>query len=141
MRPQIVLDTSVLFAGLYSRLGAAFAVLDCIGKGLVDIHLSVPIVLEYEDVLKREAKRLGLTQEDIDATINSLCALGKHHKIYYLWRPVLPDPGDDMLMEVAVTAQCHFIVTHNLRHFTGIKTFGIQALSPLQLLQKIGAQP
>jgi len=138
MRPQIILDTNVLFAGLYSRTGAAFLVLDRIGKGLIDIHLSVPIVVEYEDVLKRDALRIGMTSADIDSAINSICAMGKHHRIYYLWRPTLADPKDDMLLELAVTSQCPFIVTHNHRHFKDAKAFGIEAVSPLQFLKKIG---
>ena len=137
MRPQIVLDTNVLFAGLYSRTGASFVLLDQLYQHRVDIHLSVPLVLEYEDVLKRDASRLGLTDADVDAAINALCSIGKHHDIHYLWRPFLTDPKDDLVLELAVASRCP-IITHNLRDFAGTKIFGIQVLTPVQFLRKIG---
>ena len=65
---------------------------------------------------------------------------GAHHqKIFYLWRPFLRDPNDDMVLEVAVEAQCSYIVTFNTRDFAGIEQFGLQTLTPgefLALLQE-----
>ena len=140
MRPQIVLDTNVLFAGLYSRTGASFVLLDQLDQHLADIHLSVPLVLEYEDVLKRDVSRLGQTAAGVDAAIDALCVMGKHHKIHYLWRPVLTDPKDDLVLELAVAARCP-IVTHNIRDFAGAKPFGIEILTPVQFLRRTGVLP
>ncbi|MEL6223062.1 MAG: PIN domain-containing protein [Cyanobacteria bacterium J06627_8] len=49
--PQIVIDTNVIVAGLRSRNGSAFRLLSLVGHDRFQIHLSVPLVLEYEDVL------------------------------------------------------------------------------------------
>lgn len=46
MSPQIVLDTNVLYSGVYSRLGASFAILNQISAGKITIHLSVPLLLQ-----------------------------------------------------------------------------------------------
>ena len=62
------------------------------------IDLSAPLVAEYEAVLKRGL--LTLTAQQIDDVPDYLCAEGIHHKIFYLWRPVLKDP-DDFPLELA----------------------------------------
>jgi hypothetical protein len=49
--PQIVIDTNIIVAGIRSRNGSAFRLLTLVGTGRFDIHLSVPLVLEYEEVL------------------------------------------------------------------------------------------
>lgn len=55
--PQIVIDTNVLVAGLRSNRGYAFRLLQLVGRGYFEINLSVPPVMEYEDVLLREQSR------------------------------------------------------------------------------------
>jgi predicted nucleic acid-binding protein len=58
--------------------------------------------------------------------------------VFYLWRPFLRDPKDDMVLELAVAAGARFVVTHNKRHFDGTGRFGIEAVSPSELLKKLG---
>jgi predicted nucleic acid-binding protein len=48
MIPTLILDTSVLIAGLRSSLGASFALLDLVGSGRFTIGLTAALVLEYE---------------------------------------------------------------------------------------------
>jgi hypothetical protein len=36
--------------------------------------------------------------------IEFLCASGNQRLIYFLWRPLLPDPKDDFVLELAVEA-------------------------------------
>ena len=52
--PHIVIDTNVMVAGLRSRRGSAFRLFMLVGTGRFALHLSVPLVLEYEEVLLRE---------------------------------------------------------------------------------------
>ena len=85
------------------------------------------------------ARDLGLTHADVDAVVDFVCTQAHHQKIFYLWRPFLRDPNDDMVLEVAVEAQCSYIVTFNTRDFAGIEQFGLQTLTPgefLALLQE-----
>ena len=138
MVPEIVLDTNVLVAALRSRLGASFRVLALVGRERFRINISVPLVLEYEAAAKAAAEKIGLDLEDIDAILDYLCRVGKQCPIFYLWRPILPDPKDDHVLEVAVEAGCDFIVTHNIRDFAGSERFGIEVLTPGRFLQRIG---
>ena len=87
--PQIVIDTNILVAAQRSKRGASAKLIALVGTDRFDIHLSVPLVLEYEEVLLRYREELGLTQDDVADLVDALCALGKHHKIYFLWRPYL----------------------------------------------------
>ena len=136
--PQVVIDTNVIIAALRSKRGASSKLLSLLGIGLFDIHDSVPLILEYEDVIQRQRTSLGLSNRDVSDFINSLCALAQHHEIYFLWRPFLPDANDELILELAVSAQCDYIVTHNLADFKGIEKFGIKAITPREFLQIIG---
>jgi hypothetical protein len=82
--PQIVIDTNVIVAGLRSRRGSAFQLLILIGTGQFDIHLSVPLVLEYTDVLLRELPNLYLSREEVDDLIDFYCSVGRYHEIFFL---------------------------------------------------------
>ena len=136
---QVVLDTNVLVAGLRSRRGASLRLLSMVGTDpRFEINLSVPLVLEYESALKRPGTAPALTNDDVDSVLDYLCSVGHHREIYFLWRPVLRDPKDDMVLEVAVEASCEFVVTHNLRDFRGIERYGVRPLTPSDFLREIG---
>jgi putative PIN family toxin of toxin-antitoxin system len=137
---QVVLDTNVLVAALRSRQGASFALLSRVGSedAGFEIHLSVPLLFEYEDVLQRQATATGLTQADIGDVLDFLCAVAHHRQIFFLWRPVLRDPRDDMVLELAVEARADYVVTFNTRDFAGAEQFGVQVTTPGELLRKLG---
>ena len=141
MPPSIVLDTNVLISALRSRRGASHLLLSLVGSGRFDVNVSVPLVFEYEDVARRQAPELGLSHADVDDVIDYLCRVGRHHRIHFLWRPVLRDPRDDMVLELAVEAACDAIVTHNVEDFAGAERFGILVLRPGAFLRRIGVIP
>lgn len=141
MRYHVILDISVLIAGLRSRRRASFAVLEWLAANDFEISVSVPLVLEYEAVARRQSRELGLTYDEIDTVLDSLCHVAHHQQIFFLWRPFLRDPNDDIVLEVAVEAGCIHIVTFNLRDFVGIEQFGLSAITPAQFLTLLGASP
>jgi putative PIN family toxin of toxin-antitoxin system len=132
------LDTNVLVSALRSRLGASFRLLSLIDSGKFSLCVSVPLVLEYEAATKRHAKTIGLTFRDIDNILDYLCLVAEHHRVYYLWRPTLKDPNDDMVLELAVSCKAEAIVTYNRGDFKGAEQFGIRILSPKDFLKQIG---
>jgi putative PIN family toxin of toxin-antitoxin system len=136
--PEVVLDTNVLVAGLRSRGGASARVLALVGVGRFNINLSVPLVLEYEDVLLRSKPGVPLSEQAIGDVLDYHCAVARQHPIFFLWRPFLRDPKDDMVLELAVKAECDFIITFNERDFAGIEQFGVEALTPAGFLRRIG---
>ena len=135
-----MIDTNVFLSALRSNRGASFLLLTLAGQNsLFEIDLSVPLVLEYEDVAKRPALVPSLTDQDVDAILDYLCFAAHKHAIFFLWRPFLRDPKDDMVLELAVEAQCEYIVTFNLKDFAGCEQFGIAAVTPQEFLRLIGA--
>jgi hypothetical protein len=74
----------------------------------------------------------------VDRLIAFHCAVATRHRIFFLWRPYLSDPKDDMILELAVKAKCDSVVTYNTKDFVGIERFGIQAVRPVDFLRTIG---
>lgn len=138
MNKSIVIDTNVFISALRSKRGASYRLVMAIGSGLFDMNISVPLILEYEGAAKRSIGEIKLTSGDIDDIIDFICAVAKHWKVFYLWRPFLRDPKDDMVLELAVTSKTDFIVTYNKTDFKGSEDFGIKALTPKEFLKKIG---
>ena len=141
MALRAIFDTNVLVAATRSRLGSSFKVLSLVGTGLFDLVLTVPLVLEYEDALLRHTAASGLSSGDVSALVDYLCTVGLHQPVFFLWRPLLPDPKDDMVLEAAVAASCDFLVTFNTRDFAPAKQFKLKVVTPPQFLVRIGATP
>ncbi len=138
MGERAVIDTNVLVSGLRSPRGASFRVLELVGTSAFEFALSVPLALEYEAVLKRESRALGLGDDDVDALVQYWCSVAHLQEIHFLWRPVLRDPRDDHVLELAVAAGCGLVVTHNVRDFAPSGTWGIEAVRPGEFLRRIG---
>ena len=134
---KIIMDTNVLFAGLCSSSGASYKILELLNQGKIQMLMSTPLLFEYEDVLKRNQASLKLQNNDIEIILDNLCALSEFQRIYFLWRPFLSDPKDDMVLELAVAAKVKTIVTHNLKDFIGIEKFAVQAISPKSFLESL----
>ena len=110
--PQIVLDTNVLVAAQRSQRGASSLLISLVGTGAFGVHLAVPLAFEYETVLTRQRREIGLSQDDVGDVVDALCALAVPHRIYFLWRPYLRDAADEHVLELAVAARCDYIVTY-----------------------------
>jgi hypothetical protein len=67
--------------------------------------------------------------------VRYLGSVARLQPIYFLWRPYLSDPGDDMILELALAARCQYIVTHIVRHFAGCEKLGIEAVTPGEFLR------
>lgn len=132
--PRIVLDTNVLVSAMLSRRGASYALLNLIESAAFAVCVSVPLVLEYEDALRRDAIKGRVTSSSVDDVLDYICDVAEKHQVHYLWRPHLKDPKDDMVLELALAADCKYIVTYNLRDFR-IQTRGaLRVLTPGEFL-------
>jgi predicted nucleic acid-binding protein len=132
-----VFDTSTLISALRSSAGASYAVLQAIRAKRIKIALSVALALEYEDVATRPGVVPALDARSVGVVVDVLCALAVQQKVYFSWRPYLIDPGDDMVLEVALAAGTPYIITNNLRHFSGCESLGIRAVTPAEALKLI----
>ena len=135
---QVVIDTNVFISSLRSRRGASFLLLSILESNKFEINLSVPLVLEYEQVARRSSWKGKPHWSYISDILDYLCLVGCERKIHFLWRPREKDPRDDMVLEVAVAADCDYIITYNKKDFPDAKSFGIELHTPAEFLIKIG---
>src|ERR1035438_10465711 len=110
---RVVFDTSVLVAASRSRRGASFALISSIPAAEFQLCLSVGLYTEWQGVLTR-AENLppGGTAEDARRFLHYLASQAHLQEIHFLWRPLLADADDDMVLELAFAAGRRPIVTH-----------------------------
>jgi putative PIN family toxin of toxin-antitoxin system len=136
---RVVLDTTVLIAALRSDRGASRILLTQALRGEFVALASVPLMVEYEAVATRpeHLEAAGLTEPDVQAVLDAL-AVVEPVRLGFLWRPMLPDVDDDMVLETAVNGQAHMLVTVNLRDFKpAAAVFHLKVVSPAEALTKL----
>ena len=136
---DVVIDTNVLVAAFRSSLGASWRLLQTIEQRRRRPVISPALALEYESVLKRSVRDTGLSLGDVDDFTEYLFSRARLVQIYFRWRPMLPDPDDDRILEVAVRAGSP-IVTFNVRDFRGSESLGVRTIIPSELLVIMGDQ-
>lgn len=136
---RVVIDTNVLVSALRSRRGASFRLIQQLGSPRFRPIISPPLCLEYEDVFRRPGLLPGYTEQDIGDFLDYFLAGCVECRIHFLWRPHLPDPKDDLLLELALAGGAEFIVTHNTRDFQGLDALGIRAVTPDVFLSILAA--
>ena len=137
---RVVLDTSVVAAGLRSQLGASNLILMAVAEGRFQPLVSTAMFLEYEAVLMRAEQRLatGMSEDDVQGFLAALASAAQPVEISFSWRPQLRDPSDESILEAAVNGQAVAIVTHNVRDFDpGASRFDIRVLTPRGFLKEI----
>ena len=127
--PRIVVDSNVLVSALRSRQGWSFDLLARIGTGQFEHVVTVPLLIEYEDVLHRKGM-VTVTKAAVNDVLDYVCASGLRQTVHFLWRPKLTDARDDMVLEAAFNGQCDAMVTWNVRDFSAAAAIGIDVLSP-----------
>lgn len=141
MNPTLVLDTSVLIAGLRSSLGASFTLLGFVGSDRFTIGLTTALMLEYEAVCLRSLPDLNVTADEVKELLDYFCRIGKRSVIRFRLRPSVADPGDELVLEAAVASESAWIVTHNIRDLaSGAARYGIDVITPGEALRRLGVE-
>jgi len=132
---NVVIDTNVLISALKSKRGASHKLVLSLTESYFIPNISVPLFIEYESIAKRVGMLNELETQDINEILDYFISQSKIRKIFYLWRPFLKDPKDDLVLEVAVQSQSQFIITFNKKDFADCeKHFGIQIVTPQEFL-------
>ena len=132
-------DTNVLVSALRSSTGFSRKLVVEVLHGRVAAAVSVPLFIEYEDVLSRPVhlKAFRLKVADISAFLDGLAGVLKPVDIAYLWRPQLKDPADEMVLEAAANAPASHIVTWNVKDFApAAHLFEIAVVTPTEWFGK-----
>lgn len=132
---RAVIDTNVLVAALRSSTGASHEILLAADQGDFEVALSVPLLAEYDDVCHRTGSGISIPTSAVDDVINRIAQISRQQTIHYLWRGILSDPKDDMVLEVAVAAGASHIITFNHKHLKQASEFGIAVVKPSEFLK------
>ena len=135
---QIILDTNVLVAAFRSKRGAASYLLERILTDGWHVNVSTPLLLEYEEVLKRPEMVKFLSHELADEFIDGLCENAVCHDIFFLWRLFVRDPNDAFVFELAVKTSSDYLITFNKKDFPASSDFGVKLVTPREFLEIIG---
>jgi putative PIN family toxin of toxin-antitoxin system len=139
---RLVLDTAAMVAAIRSDTGASRWLLRSAleqRQGLT-LVLSVPLFVEYEAVMTRteHLKAARLTVPEVTVLLDAVAAVAEPVRLAYLWRPILPDADDDMVLEAAVNGRADAIVTFNRRDFGAVvEQFGIAVLTPGEAMRRL----
>lgn len=130
---RVVLDTNILVSAARSSRGASFAVLHSLRQRSFVALASVPLMLEYESVLKRP-EHLSPGQRTLtmtDAFLDAMCSLVEPVHLHYLWRPQTRDAADEMVLETALNGRADALITLNTADFAApARHLGLPLLTP-----------
>jgi predicted nucleic acid-binding protein len=114
-------------------VGAARALPDAI-----TLLANVPLCFEYEakSMLPVHRKAAGFTEAEALSFVDAVVALVEPVQTYYLWRPMLRDHNDEMVLEAAVNGRADAIVSFNHKDYGNVPaTFNIALLTPSQAIR------
>ncbi len=137
---KIVLDTDVVVAAMRGNTGASFALIERARTGKVTLAATVALCIEYKSVCQRpeHAAAAELFRPEVDLFLDAVIDLVEPTEIFFLWRPQLRDPGDELVLEAAVNAGADAIVTFNVRDYESApRRFGIEILTPGQAIRRL----
>jgi putative PIN family toxin of toxin-antitoxin system len=139
---RVVIDTNILVSACLGNMGSSHReVLRMCLKRQIQPIVGVALFCEYEDLFLRSAlmDKSSLNKQERRDLLDSFLSVCDWIKIYYLWRPNLPDEADNHLVELAIAGGASCIITQNLKdlnqgqlHFPNLKI-----LSPQQFLKSI----
>jgi putative PIN family toxin of toxin-antitoxin system len=137
---RLIIDSNVLTSAFRSRSGASFALIELVRRERIRMLATPPLFLEYEDVLKRPAQLAvsGLSLGDVDIALDALAALIEPVETHLSWRPQLPDPDDEMVLEAAINSRADALVTYNTAHFrVAAARFGLRLARPADIIREV----
>ena len=100
----------------------------------------VSLMMEYEAVCLRDEHMMaaGLDQRQVMTLLDAIAAFVKPVKVHFLWRPLLRDLADELVLAAAVNADADALVSFNIRHFKAAVTkFNFRLELPRDLLRSI----
>ncbi len=137
---RIVLDTDAIVAAMRSPDGGSAAIVRAARRGEVVLTATVPLAIEYEAVCSRpeHVAAAGLSGGELAIFLDAIVSLLEPADVWFLWRPQLRDPGDELVLEAAVNGRADAIVGFNRRDFGTVpERFGIMFMTPGEALRRL----
>ncbi len=132
---RIVVDTNIVFEGLTKKGTASDWIITAWLAGLLNIYASNSLLYEYESTLsnKLSPSRWQQTKPVLRRMMSHI----QFVPIYYSWRPLSPDPGDEHIIDCALNANA-IVITANLRDFRlAQEEVGLSVMSPSEYVNSL----
>ena len=129
---RVVIDTNVLVSGLLRPYGPPGRVVRLTAAGELVPCYDARVLLEYGEVLGR--KRFGFHPERVETLLAHIAAGGVRVRGVTPLAIPLPDPDDEIFLEVAIAGAAEVLVTGNLKHFPEPARAGVTVLAPAELV-------
>lgn len=107
--------------------------------GLEKVPARVQSVEQKLDATRAEhMEAAGLSDRDVQTMLDGLATVIEPIRLAYLWRPMLRDAADDMVLETAVNGQAQMLVTLNRRDFEpAARRFNLEIVSPAEAVTSL----
>lgn len=140
MLHRVVIDTNI-FVGACLGQGASHRIVAACLRGECQPMMGAALFAEYEDVPGRDDlfASCRLTAVERAELLDIFLASCTWTRIYFAWRPNLPDEADNHLVELAVAGGARFVATRNLRDVAKMELRfpELRVLSPEDFLKEI----
>ena len=135
---RIVQDTCVWVSALRSPDASSAQVVDRCLAGSDTPLMGAALLAEYEAQTERGElwKGLPISLAERRQLLADFLAACQWQRVWYLWRPNLPDEGDNHVLDLAIAGGAQHLVTHNVKDFTGELRFALpRIVTPAQHLK------
>jgi putative PIN family toxin of toxin-antitoxin system len=142
MLARVVVDTNI-FLGACLGIGPSLGVIEACLNGRCIPLMGSALFAEYEDVMGRRElfQKSRLTRSEREELLDIFAACCEWTRVYFGWRPNLPDEGDNHLIELAVAGGAAFVVTRNMRDLkrSELKFPELRILDPAQFMKEVNS--
>ena len=129
----VVVDTNIIISALVKPFSDSSKILNMILSGKLKIAYDFRVLIEYEEVLKRE--KFNFEPKHIESIITQIKEEGISVDPSPL-NEVLLDKDDLPFLEIAVSVSADFIITGNKKHFPKNFYKNFEILSPSEFLEE-----
>ncbi len=129
---NVVLDTTVLVAGLLTPFGPSGEIVRMVSAGELILYVDARILSEYREVIHRP--KFNFNKDHINILLDFIKLYGQFVSSLPL-KNRLPDPDDEPFLEVAIAGKARSLVTGNIVHYPPSSREGIKIYSRSEFLE------
>ena len=131
---NVVVDTNVIVSGLLKPFSPSGEIMRLIADARLRVCYDARILLEYEQVLHRE--KFGFDPALVTVVLDSMKEMG----LCIAGTPTqkkLPDPDDEMFIEIASNPECGLLITGNSKHFPKKACGHVKVMTPREFVTQL----